>query len=66
MSMLTALAILRDAYAIRDWESVKKARDMIANEVYKDIHTCSYYCTRPACISAQRDELRDKYLDDNR
>lgn len=25
-----------------------------------DIHTCSYYCTRPACIRAQRDELRDK------
>ncbi len=24
------------------------------------IHTCSYYCTRPACIKAQRDELRDK------
>lgn len=25
-----------------------------------DIHTCSYYCHRPACIKAQRDELRDK------
>ena len=22
-----------------------------------DIHTCNYYCTRPACIRAQRDEL---------
>jgi hypothetical protein len=25
-----------------------------------DIHSCSYYCDRPACIKAQRDELRDK------
>jgi len=22
------------------------------------IHTCSYYCERPECIRAQRDELR--------
>jgi hypothetical protein len=25
-----------------------------------NIHSCSYYCDRPACIKAQRDELRDK------
>jgi hypothetical protein len=25
-----------------------------------DIHTCSYYCDKPECIKAQRDELRDK------
>jgi len=25
-----------------------------------DIHSCSYYCTRPACVLQQRDELRDK------
>ena len=24
-----------------------------------DIHSCSYYCQRPACVLAQRDELRD-------
>ena len=24
------------------------------------IHSCSYYCTNPACIKAQRDELRGK------
>ncbi len=24
------------------------------------IHSCGYYCHRPACIKAQRDELRDK------
>lgn len=24
-----------------------------------DIHTCSYECQRPACIKAQRDELRE-------
>ena len=32
-----------------------------------DLHTCSYYCDRPECIKAQRDELRAKYsalLDD--
>jgi len=25
-----------------------------------DIHSCSYYCDKPECIKAQRDELRDK------
>jgi hypothetical protein len=25
-----------------------------------DIHSCSYYCSRPECVLAQRDELRDK------
>ena len=24
------------------------------------MHTCSYYCERPDCIRAQRDELRQK------
>lgn len=23
-------------------------------------HSCSYYCDRPECIKAQRDELRDR------
>ncbi len=23
-----------------------------------DIHSCSYFCTRPACVLAQRDEMR--------
>lgn len=27
-----------------------------------DIHSCSYYCTRPACVLRQRDELRAKYV----
>ena len=27
-----------------------------------DLHTCSYYCTRPGCVKAQRDELRDKFF----
>jgi hypothetical protein len=31
-----------------------------------DIHSCSYYCTRPACVLAQRDELRDKMLETQR
>jgi hypothetical protein len=25
-----------------------------------DIHSCGYYCDRPECIKAQRDELRDR------
>lgn len=25
-----------------------------------DIHSCSYYCNRPACIKAQRDEMRER------
>jgi hypothetical protein len=29
-------------------------------ERMSDIHSCSYYCTRTACVLAQRDELRDK------
>ena len=28
----------------------------------KDLHTCSYYCDKPECIKAQRDELRAKYV----
>jgi hypothetical protein len=24
-----------------------------------DIHTCSYYCSRPECITRQRDQMRD-------
>ena len=27
-----------------------------------DIHSCSYYCDRPECIKAQRDELRDRLV----
>lgn len=27
-----------------------------------DIHSCSYYCTRPECVLQQRDELRDKLM----
>jgi hypothetical protein len=26
-----------------------------------DSHSCSYYCDKPACIKAQRDELRDRF-----
>jgi hypothetical protein len=25
-----------------------------------DVHSCSYYCDRPDCVKAQRDELRDR------
>ena len=27
-----------------------------------DIHSCGYYCDRPACVKAQRNELRDKFI----
>lgn len=27
-----------------------------------EIHSCSYYCTRSACVRQQRDELRDKLM----
>ena len=26
-----------------------------------DIHSCSLYCDRPACIKAQRDQMRDEF-----
>lgn len=29
-------------------------------EIMDEIHSCSYYCERPECIKAQRDDLRDK------
>ena len=28
-----------------------------------EIHSCSYYCDRPECIKAQRDELVRKYVE---
>ena len=28
-----------------------------------DIHTCNYYCERPPCIKAQRDEMRGWFFD---
>ena len=27
------------------------------SDPYEDIHSCSYKCSRPACIERQRDEL---------
>lgn len=30
------------------------------NREQSDIHSCSYYCNRPACVMRQRNELRDK------
>ena len=29
------------------------------DDTMTDIHSCSYYCDRPACVKAQRDELRE-------
>lgn len=25
------------------------------------VHTCNFYCDRPACIKAQRDDFRDRW-----
>ena len=48
-------------------QSVERIPDTraLAREADKpcEIHSCSYYCDRPACIKAQRDELRDRVLD---
>ena len=27
-----------------------------------DLHSCSYYCERPACVIRQRDWLRDQFI----
>jgi len=64
--LLKALNLIKDAYVTRDWDGVKKAKDILDKEYFKDIHTCSYYCSRPACIEAQRNELREKLFDDNK
>ena len=34
------------------------AQQIEAHRAAGEIHSCSYYCDRPACVSAQRDELR--------
>jgi hypothetical protein len=31
---------------------------MMGTDMTEDIHSCSYFCTRPACVLAQRDEMR--------
>lgn len=33
-----------------------------ASTAERDIHSCSYYCHRPQCIKAQRDELRERFV----
>jgi hypothetical protein len=52
-----------DALAARN-EIMKFLRSGAAEDVVTatdtNIHTCSYYCHRPECIKAQRDELRDR------
>ena len=31
-----------------------------------ELHSCSYFCERPACIKTQRDEMRDNLTCDAR
>ena len=28
-----------------------------------ELHSCSYFCEKPACIKAQRDEMRGWFFD---
>lgn len=35
-------------------------REVRGDSASGGIHSCSYFCTRPECIKAQRDELRDR------
>ena len=55
--------------AIRGGESFAYLEETIAPMLEKvleetsQLHTCSYSCTRPACVLAQRDELRAKLED---
>ena len=46
-------AIIAGAKADGSWD--KKYPD-------EGIHSCGYHCDKPACVKAQRDELRDKYF----
>ena len=32
----------------------------MTTESDRNLHTCNYYCMRPECILAQRNELRDR------
>lgn len=36
------------------------AEQIEAHRRNDEIHSCSYFCDKPACIKRQRDELRDK------
>jgi len=56
--------------AVRDWNTeahwhfvhdgiTRRARELDAAKP-EQVHTCSYYCDRPECLKAQRDELRDR------
>lgn len=44
---------------VRDWAILIRAAVEQAQPA-DHIHTCSYYCDRPECLKAQRDELRDR------
>ena len=44
-------------------QAVGEALSQIQAAQAPDIHSCSYFCQRPECIKAQRDELREKLTD---
>jgi hypothetical protein len=55
------------ACRIAKLEAALAAPEQSPPDYHSTIHSCSYYCENPACIRAQRDELRDtmmKYFDD--
>jgi hypothetical protein len=58
--------MMQDALTIGSaWSKGGKRIDPAS--VFKDhgaLHSCSYYCDRPECIKAQRDELRERLAQD--
>ena len=42
-------------------EALRQLRAEAKAAATTDIHSCSYYCERPACVLAQRDVLRDHF-----
>lgn len=52
-STMIELLLCEEIDDLREFIEAKPAAEL------SDIHTCSYFCARPACIKAQRDALRD-------
>lgn len=61
--MQQALETLMDAqlhnYALKHKETNDLIADLRERLADNTIHSCSYYCERPECVKAQRDELRE-------
>jgi hypothetical protein len=53
----------QEAWANRIHAAEEQARELISTPIQQsdEIHSCSYFCDRPECIKAQRDELRGMF-----